>query len=289
MASNDNESTTGYTFQRPEALLAHYTKAATAFECILPTRELRMGSYRDMQDPAENKDIVPGTAFYGDPPDPEGAWAAAVDGIKRIRDSCRLLCLTHDTEGATDTFGCYWARPRMWEQYGERHRGACVLFDRARLQGALEAELEDRGAYYMDEVRYTPAGIAESATRSIMDDRIFDPVQRDEAVDDYIENHHHDFFFLKSEDFRTEHEYRAVLMAGDADYASVDYRDALVAVVVGERFPDWQIAGAAEICEEAGAMIRYMHWHQGYPHALDAMAVKRVLDRRRRSRWPTER
>ena len=35
------------------------------------------------------------------------------------------------------------------------------------------------------------------------------------------------------------------------DYAFIEYRDALVGVVVGERFPDWQFAGIREICDEA--------------------------------------
>ena len=59
-----------YTFEKPEGLLAHYTSAAVAFEHILPSGQLRMSPYRHMRDPAENKDIVPGTAWAGDPPDP---------------------------------------------------------------------------------------------------------------------------------------------------------------------------------------------------------------------------
>lgn len=256
MASPDDEAAgPAYTFRKPEGLLAHYTKAATAFEHILRTRTLRLGAYADMQDPAENKDIVPGTATYGDREDAEEGWNAAIDAIKQMRDSCRLLCLTHDAVSTRGTFGCSWARPRMWEQYGDRHRGACLLFDRDRLHAVLEYEGQGHGAFYLGDVRYTEAGIAESATRSIMDDRIFNAEERDEAIDEYIDTHHRDFFFLKSDDFRSEHEFRAVLLAGDFDDdVHIDYRDALVAVVVGERFPDWQIAGAAEICNEAGAM-----------------------------------
>jgi hypothetical protein len=121
-----------------------------------------------------------------------------------------------------------------------------------------------------------------------MDERIFDPNQRPLAVAEYIEQHHRDFFFLKSDDFTSEREFRAVLMADDNDeYVSVDYRDALVAVVVGERFPDWQFAGAKEICDEADALFRYMHWHQGRPFALDAMSGKRLRDRRRQASRPS--
>lgn len=257
-----------YTFDRPEGLLAHYTKASVAFEHVLPERRLRMSPYRDMRDPAENKDIVPGLTYWGDPADPEGAWEDAAAGIRAIRDSCRVLSLTRDADGATENFGSCWARPRMWEQYADEHRGVCLLFDRANLVSALGSELKERGPLYLNEVRYTPAGIAESATQNLIDERILDTAQRPTAIAEYIENNYTDFFFLKSNDFETEHEYRAVLMAGDDDYAHVRYKEALAAVIVGERFPAWQLAGASEVCAKAGVPLRKMHWEHGRPFVL---------------------
>ena len=61
--------------------------------------------------------------------------------------------------GCDDKFGCRWARPRTWEQKA-RHRGVCLLFDRIRLDAVLEAVLEDREAFHVDDVRYTEARIA---------------------------------------------------------------------------------------------------------------------------------
>jgi hypothetical protein len=147
----------------------------------------------------------------------------------------------------------------MWEQYADNHRGACLLFDADRLKEAFIAAFNDwKLPSWFGDVRYTPAGIAESAMRSIIDDRIFDPDQRADAVAAFIEKNSDDFFFLKSDDFETEHEYRAVLMADEnaelgqedavvttkGEYAHVNYGDSLVAVIVGERFPNWQLPGA---------------------------------------------
>jgi hypothetical protein len=59
-------------------------------------------------------------------------------------------------------------------EYGDLHRGACVVFHRERLQTVLREAWASCGTgYYLDEVRYTPAGIAESASRTLIDDRIF--------------------------------------------------------------------------------------------------------------------
>jgi Protein of unknown function (DUF2971) len=259
-------------FHERRDLLAHYTTAEVAFEHVLPEQRLRMSPYRHMRDPAENKDLLVGTAFHGDPPDAETAWLAAVAAIKTIRDGCRVLSLTDDAEDVPDNFGSCWARPRMWEQYADTHRGVCLVFDQPRLERALREQFNELGPFYLDRVRYTTAGIAESATRNIIDDRIFDPAQRATAVAEYIERHHDDFFFLKSDDFETEHEYRAVLMWSAAEYAHVGYRDALVTVMVGERFPRWQLSGAREVCEEAGVTLSRMHWEHGRPIALNAPA-----------------
>jgi len=271
-----------YTLDKPEGLLAHYTRAKVAFEDILPSHQLRMSPYRKMRDPVENKDIVPGTGAYGKTPENfDDAYKSMLDGIKFLRDECRLLSLTHDAD-AERTFGCSWARPRMWEQYADAHRGVCLLFDGERLDYTLATAFSEHNVLaWQDEVRYTPAGISGSKILYLDDARIFDSEQRGHAISTYIEDNSDDFFFLKSDDFETEHEYRAVVMPTDGfeaepsevlsiegDYAFVDYGDALVAVIVGERFPNWQLLGASRAAERAGARLGKIGWHQGRPIAF---------------------
>jgi hypothetical protein len=271
-----------YTLNQPEGLLAHYTSAEVAFEHVLPPRRLRMSPYRFMRDPIENKDIVPGTGAYGETPDNfDEAYQSALDGIKFLRDECRILSLTHDVE-AERTFGCSWARPRMWEQYADNHRGVCLVFDGPLLEYNLATAFKEHELLaWLEEVRYTPAGIAGSKINFFADQRIFeDAQQRADAVAEFIEDNSDDFFFLKSDDFETEHEFRAVLMptdgfeseedsvSVDGDYAFVDYGDALVAVIVGERFPNWQLLGANRACERVDAMFGKIGWRNGRPIAF---------------------
>src|SRR5215211_4948838 len=257
-----------FKFGGPEGLLAHYTKAAVTFEDILPTGKLRMSPYRKMRDPAENQDLLPGTAFFGERSDEEalGAVFGVAGLIKEVRDSVRVLSFTHDAPlvGRTfPTFAASWARPRMWEQYGDDHRGACLVFDADRLEEALQREFARQAPeapYHLGNVVYTPGGIAESELQRIIDDRIFDAEHRHQAVADYIDRHNEDFFFLKTDDWATEYEYRAVFQRPDDDYAFVGYGDALVAVIVGYAFPPWQRPGAREACAEAGIELHRMRW-----------------------------
>jgi hypothetical protein len=222
-----------------------------------------------MRDPAENKDLLPGTGAYGKTPENfDASYKATIDGIKLLRDNCRVLSLTHEVDGAAWSFGCCWARPRMWEQYADVHRGVCLVFDTRRFENTLREAFRHRAPFWLGNVRYTEAGIVGSATGYIDDQRIFDNVQRSAAIAEYINRNHGDFFFLKSDDFESEREYRAVLMEGEGEFASVDYEDALVAVIVGERFPWWQIEGARAACDRAGVKLGFTHWSGGRPVVL---------------------
>jgi hypothetical protein len=115
------------------------------------------------------------------------------------------------------------------------------------------------------------------------DPRIFEGSgPRSKAITDFIERNNRDFFFLKSDDFETEHEYRAVVMPGKAgesaydnqvvtikgDYVYVDYGDALAAVIVGERVPNRQRLAAKRWTERKGAQFGKIGWRAGRPWAF---------------------
>lgn len=256
----------------PGPWLGHYTSAATAFEHIVPSNKLRMSPYLLMRDPTENKDLVPGTAFYPkEGVNHEQAWWEAIGLIKQKRDRMRLLSTTHDVTGYPDgreTFGCCWARPRVWEQYADAHRGVCLVFSREGFTAALTSDLGISVEF--GQVEYTPVGIADSAADHIIDERLFDPATSEQAVLDYLQNERHDLFFLKSDDWTTEYEFRALLTSTDDEYAFADYGDSLQAVVLGEKFPDWQIAGAKELCDASNIELKQIIWHKGRPITVKA-------------------
>jgi hypothetical protein len=137
---------------------------------------------------------------------------------------------------------------------------------------------------WLGEIDYTAAGMAGSTVLRYFDDpRIFEGSgPRSTAIADFVESNNRDFFFLKSDDFETEHEYRAVVMPGKAgesaydnqavtikgDYVYVDYGHALAAVIVGERFPNWQLLAAKRWTERKGAQFGKIGWRAGRPWAF---------------------
>jgi Protein of unknown function (DUF2971) len=281
MGDEQNGREQPYTFQRPEGLLAHYTDAATVFEHILPERRLRMSPYHRMRDPVESQDVLPVMTWRGGQPQPERAMWAVLEDIKAARDAMRVLAFSRDAGDGVGlrraTFDCSWARPRMWEQYGDNHTGACLLFDRGRLETTLMNELGG-GRIFAGDVTYDREGIAASPVQLVTDERIFDEKERQKAVADHIDRYRHDFFLLKSDGLETEAEHRVVLKTDDQrpvgyttdeqGYAYVGYDDALVAVVLGLHFPEWQRPGAQGACDGAGVGMLHMWWERGTPILL---------------------
>jgi hypothetical protein len=149
------------------------------------------------------------------------------------------------------------------------HCGACLLFERPKLERAIR-DTSPREHTYMRDVDYTREGIAtrRGPIRTLIDERIFDGKERAQAVADYVAARHDAFFFLKSDDFATEYEYRVVLAAGSDEYAYIDYGDALVGIVLGERFPVWQRPAAVAACADLDVKLGRMHWEHGRPHVL---------------------
>ena len=200
---------------------------------------------------------------------PQQAFSEFNRGAHVIWNSAKLLALTIDTEkgygGRAQPFGRGWARARMWDQYAEQHRGVCLVFDRAKLRTNLIHSLlsQDLAKPYYKAVRYTAGGPAERLLELDMA-RLADGEEGSD-VRSFVEAHNDDLFFLKAKDWETEHEYRFVVTAPDVDYVHADYGDALTAVILGERFPVWQEAGANSLCHEVGAIAAKMNWRSGAP------------------------
>jgi len=166
----------------------------------------------------------------------------------------------------------------MWEQYAEDHAGVCLVFDRGELLDALRRDLARKGAYWEGPVIYTVAGFADSEAGVIMLEH-FNEQSLEDDVGRHVTKYHEDFFFLKTEDWATEFEYRFVWQRAEETPLArllpstnrVRYGEALRWVVVGERFPDWQIPGAREIAQGAGAELRRMIWEDSRPFITKAL------------------
>jgi hypothetical protein len=90
-------------------------------------------------------------------------------------------------------------------------------------------------------------------------------VTGEKLASDHLAKHAGSFFFLKLADWESEHEYRFVELTPGDEYTYANFGDTLAAVILGEKFPAWQIYSAIEMCRPLGAKLWQMAWQMNRP------------------------
>jgi hypothetical protein len=260
-----------YAYGPPGKLLFHYTRAATAFEQILPDKKIRLSAYAQMRDPLEAQHWPEPPAYFVNPDDElqDERELARLGVVVEAKAAARLLSLTADADDYgddTEPFGRGYARASMWQLYGDDHRGVCLAFDRERLLSTLRSELADSARIMAKPVQYKRALSPDALPSEPLKDLSAEAFHS--AVDDYLEKNADLLLFTKLLDWSGEHEFRFVAVRHDDSDDSLDvaFGDALHAVICGAELPPWQRAGAEVICREAGAvdLVRCI-WHGRRP------------------------
>lgn len=106
----------------PGELLFHYTRAATAFEHILPDCKIRLSPYELMRDPLEARHWPEPPAYWVDPANErqDELELARLGVVIQAKSAARLLSLTADSDNHgddTEPFGRGYARASMWQFY----------------------------------------------------------------------------------------------------------------------------------------------------------------------------
>lgn len=243
--------------------LYHYTDAKTAIEFILKNRTLKFGPYTGTNDPKERKSWLfdfgtnQGRDLGGYHQDEQSGWLSTAFKSKTL-----LACFTQDEKGLTgdhvrDVTLRGFCKPRMWAQYGDKHRGVCLVFLRERLQQLIDEQFTSR---YL-----TASGAVEYTDRSVvrfLDEQQFTinvDVLEEEGRDSYFQRHLHThfrrLFFEKMTDWRGENEWRWVVFSAAAEPLFLDIEKALAGVVFGD-----------ETTQENRREIRQLNYGLGVEH-----------------------
>ena len=205
------------------------------------------------------------------------AWPQMADLIQQVRRGMLLLSFSVDARrrytAKHEPFMRGWARARMWEQYAENHAGVCIVFKREPLLTAVAATAVDASRLATGEVNYLPRGFADTETYTV-DLSSFSPFDLP-GLARFVIEHQADLFFVKALDWEGEHEFRIVELPPEArsdQHKLVPFGGApsIAAVIVGERFPAWQLPAARVVCDQVGVRLLKLEWRAGIPHPLDA-------------------
>jgi hypothetical protein len=216
-------------------------------------------------------------------PRPDEDVERVIELVHATLESTKILSLTLDSplgRGTPAEYSRGYARPRMWEQYAENHEGVCLVFDRATFHEHLMHLLPTHPETVAGEVVYANTPLDGHVKARALD------VTRLSVESDgdiraglraHLNRHSPVLFFRTLEDWHSDREYRYVLLDQDPSVV-VPYRG-LRGVIIGERFPNWQLAGAAAVCQDAGVLLRKMQW--GPPRLASSTRLGRILLRSR--------
>lgn len=228
-----------------EDTICHYSTIEIAVEKILFTNKLRFSSTNKVNDPFEYSDITIGygghvSQDYSDEYIKEmnnQILSIMRNSIQKCQNY-KIACFCRNEENAALHLHSYdklgFAKPRMWAQYGDSHKGCCIVFDKTKLEENIRQQdinlIKSSSIEYLnsyDLSRKYPYG-----DYTEFNEYGFDDYQ--EKMIEYVVNH----FFRKHLDFCNENEYRIMIESVSEDqYVSLE--NTIKMIVISDRIDNF--------------------------------------------------
>jgi hypothetical protein len=254
-----------------DAFVYHYTTARKAIDLILPRRRLLLGNYGKTNDPKETKDwtfVLAGLSPNEDYFSIEEHSRAVSQAIKK---RSHIFCASADGPAehaiAPEAHSRGFGRPRMWDQYGDKHKGVCLVFFKEHLDRLIRSQ-HPNAWHRRGKVAYLNRPLAP-------DLRVWEPytinmpLLRQLGVHDYAEQHIYrhaaHLFFEKARDWRDEQEFRWLAVTGTSDDVFVEFDCSLTAVVFGEHCSEEHVRSIVRLAKGGGVQFEQLKWRNAAP------------------------
>ena len=267
-------------------LVCHYTSKKKAMS-ILNDKQINFSSLALCDDPRESKQW--NFDYIGSEQriclEKFGKVPRTLDNIIKNRSMILCLCGWNDEEMNFDNnaiphyrqdyFRVGWARSRMWSQYGEKHTGVCLVFDRRQLEEQFKSTFEANKKFCgRVEYQYHLESFVSAKKLKCKNILQYDV---EKAFEMQINKYFHEYFFLKLMDYRDEHEYRLVVIANGDDSLELPIESSLRGVIVGIDFPSEKHGCIDRLAQKCSSSVeRYsLSWQEGQPQ-LESLNMKRM-------------
>lgn len=159
-------------------------------------------------------------------------------------------------------------KPRMWAQYGENHRGICIVVSRDALANSIKNEYKNFG-FYRGEIKYNDSFMK---TRKAYHVDITDQGSMDFRsyfIKEHLIKFREELFFTKTSDWRDENEYRFLLLTDNekSEYF-VDIRNSIRAIFVGIDFPKVYMETVRRLAKKFDADVFELEINDGIPRVF---------------------
>jgi hypothetical protein len=248
----------------------HYTTSQRALENILQSFTLRMGSFKGLNDPREAKTWP----FRLYTQAPETLTSFPLDLFSRITEfitsKSLILCCVQDDPAVIEDHEDRMLRsgfghPRMWAQYGENHKGVCLVLNQQKLHTAIVDRL-GVGNLFSGPVHYlnTSYGPVAQNGQSPYDIAYIERLLENDlatVLEPYVQHFHRELFFTKHLDWRDESEYRWVYRSKDVEPVFIPITQCLEAVILGADCDEASSTQIVRRCQDHGIHVLRAHWH----------------------------
>lgn len=218
--------------------LYHFISIETLINHIMKTNKLMFNNLNNMNDPKEASTWP--FKFYDEVSKTSYLSISIKDFEeidKYVKSKWLISCFKNEpyisNERDINEFGRAYFDMRMWDQYGKKHGGVCIVFDFEKLIKSLSSL--NQFSVYHGKVKYTSKYINKVEDPFALSFHQIAAHGVSEIMSNQTEKFHDDFFFTKSLSWIGENEYRIALHSKDenAEYFLHDFNDAISGIILG--------------------------------------------------------
>jgi len=253
--------------------LFHYTKKDIALEHILRNRELKFGSFLGTNDPQEYRSKLTGAVGWGWDTNTSEIMSTTteIDNILQRRSRFLSFCINRYENSEIQEHG--FLRSRMWAQYGDNHRGACIVVSKEKLLKILNSCLGTDQELFSSNVTYRNFERKELSILHV-NGSDFDENNCIDIAYKFVLDNKDKYFFTKQIDYRDECEYRIVLLnkqktSADDDKLLINIDEAVIGVIFGDRFPDIYTPTVKGLLKGTNMIAKKLIWNKSGYHVLN--------------------
>lgn len=256
-----------------DSSIFHYTDSNTFFTKIFGEKRFRFSNIKLTNDPIEYKS----PEAYGYP---AGDQIAETDKefclevtkeINNLRNKMCIACFCSNENDKqskydSDSGNLYFAQKgyehsRMWSQYGEDHRGICLVFNKGKLLDAVFKFCEMKQFVFHQDIRYVQKQIIFPTYEEIIQVKTDDFIETAKlyySIDRNVKK----LLFTKDIDYERENEFRVAFYSKN-DYEYIDL-SSLKVIIIGDRFPDYLGCSICEVADELDIPVVKMNYYGGF-------------------------
>ncbi|KJG13571.1 DUF2971 domain-containing protein [Photobacterium iliopiscarium] len=265
-----NKTDSEMEFLSSKDALFHFTKKDTAIENILNDRTLRFGTLSGTNDPQEYKQKLTGAIGWGWEDrhnDKVSEVTNLIDEFLRKETKFISFCQSSFVDNKLSTHGLL--KSRMWSQYGDNHRGICIVISKSKFLKQLKDQYRRTHVLKSSNVAYEEPSLESNIPCLDVDAPVLDESKSGDIALSFIKEFSQSLLFTKQPDYKDENEFRVVAIniekIDDSEFIYIDLNTCIHSIILGDAFPYVYKPTIQKLAKELNVPCKKLHWeHHAY-------------------------